>query len=123
MLSQALERFDLTMLHTILTLLGSGLSLYVMGLTGYVHEDREDPPWMQWSRRMVLGAIAMSLLWSLKFSQEKNWQPWPPEMGLIFAVVMMLAIRAVAIHLRLWRSGHYKRPLEDQRGALGRHVR
>jgi hypothetical protein len=106
MLSQALERFDLTQIHTALTLIGAGLALYVMQLTSHEHEDISDPAWLRWCRRLYLGGIALALLWSLSYSETKSWQPWPPEIGLILAVIGMLVVRAVAIHTRVWREGH-----------------
>lgn len=104
MLSKSLDSFDLTTAHTVLVLFGAALSLYVMQLTSHVEEDKVDPPWLQWGRRVCLAAIAWSLLWSLSYSTSKSWQPWPPEMALIFSLIAVLLIRVIAIHMRLRRE-------------------
>ena len=101
-----LEHVNLTVIHTFLTLFGAGFTLYVMALIGYEHEDDADPIWVQWSRRMYLGGGALALLWSLNYSETRNWQPWPPEIAFILAWVAMLAVRAIAIHARIKREGH-----------------
>lgn len=104
MLAQTLDRLDLTTAHTVLALLGAGLALYVMQLTSHVEEDRVDPVWLQWGRRLCLAAIALALLWSLSFSVTHSWQPWPPELALIIALNAIFIVRATAIHLRLRRD-------------------
>jgi len=105
----ALENFDLSGVHTALTLLGAALAIYVMALTGYEHEDEHDPVWLQWARRLVLVAMAWSCLWSLSFSESRNWQPWPPDLMMLMAMIGYLGVRASAIHARIWREGH-RRP-------------
>jgi cell division protein FtsW (lipid II flippase) len=109
MLDQALERLDLTTLHTVLTLVGALMALYVMQLTSHEREDDVDPSWLRWVRRGGLGAIALALLWSLNYSETKSWQPWPPEIALIIAIILTLIVRAAAIHARIWREGSRRR--------------
>jgi len=104
-IDRLLESFDLTVIHTILTIAGMLLAIYVMQLTSYVNEDFKDPWHIRWSRRASLAFIALALLWSLSYSQTKSWQPWPPEVALIMAIIMMMAVRAFAIHARLRRDG------------------
>lgn len=111
-IDQVLEGHDLSTLHTILTLLGFGLTLYVMQLTSHENEDISDPPWLRWGRRMALGLVALALLWSLSYSETKRWQPWPPEMMLVLGVIGIMAVRAVAIHLRIRREGRRRFPVE-----------
>lgn len=106
MLDRLLEGYDLTTLHTMLALIGAGLALYVMQLTSREHEDISDPPWLQWARRFALASIALSFLWSLIYSLQKAWQPWPPEIAVHLAIISMLAVRALAINARIWREGH-----------------
>lgn len=106
MISQVIDRMDLTTVHTILTLVGAFLALYVMQLISFEHEDIVDPAWLRWFRRIYLGGGALALLWSLDYSETKSWQPWPPEVGLILAWIGMLVGKAAAIHARIRREGH-----------------
>lgn len=104
-IDQVIEGRDLSTLHSLLTLIGAGLAIYVMQLTSHEHEDAVDPAWIRWGRRFVLGCIALAFLWSLNYAQTKSWQPWPPEIMLVLAVIGQLAVRAAAIHLRIRREG------------------
>jgi hypothetical protein len=105
-IGQALEGVDLIRAHTLLTLVGAMLAVYVMSLTSYEHEDAKDPTWLRWARRSVLAMMAWSFLWSLSYSETKNWQPWPPEILMLLSMIGYLGVRASAIHARIWREGH-----------------
>jgi len=104
-IDRLLESSDLTTLHTILTIAGMFLAVYVMQLTSYVNEDHRDSVTLRWGRRASLMFIALAFLWSLSYSQTKGWQPWPPEVALILAIITMMAVRAIAIHARIRRDG------------------
>lgn len=108
-IDRLLEGVDLSAVHTILTLAGMFLAVYLMQLTSHADEDHDDPPALKWCRRAALAAIALALLWSLSYSQTKSWQPWPPEIALIFAIIAMMGVRAVAIHARMRRQGSFYR--------------
>lgn len=101
-----LEGIDLTGLHTMLTVAGSLLAVYVMQLTHYEAEDFVDPWIVRKMRRFSLALIALAFLWSAAFSLSRQWQPWPPEILLIFAIDLALVIRMVAIWARIKRTGH-----------------
>ena len=105
MLDHLLEGRDLTVAHMILTMIGFLLAIYVMQLTSHEHEDEDDPAWLQWGRRFALTGVAGSFLWSLSYSLAKQWQPWPPEIALHLALILMLLFRALAIHARIKREG------------------
>lgn len=100
-----LEAADLTSVHTFLTIAGALLALFVMNQTSHLDEDKDDPFVVRWGNRISMGGIALALLWSLSYSQTKNWQPWPPELALIVGVIAWLAFRALAIHFHLRREG------------------
>lgn len=115
MLNQTLESLDLSTAHTVLALFGAGLAIYVMQLTSHVKEDAVDPVWLQWARRFGLALIAWCLLWSVSYSTTKSWQPWPPELGLIVALIVVLSVRAIAIRLRLQRDKSKQASIPQQR--------
>ena len=120
-LSQVLESVDLTTAHTILTLLGAAVCLYVMALTSYENEDINDPTLVRWGRRIGMGSISLALLWSLNYSMVKQWQPWPPELALIAALIFVFTNRAFAIHCKIRREG--RNHLPSERSRLSTHVR
>lgn len=105
MIDRFLEGLDLTTVHTILTIAGMFLAVYVMQLTSHVNEDHNDPLVLRWGRRASLASVALALLWSLSYSQTKGWQPWPPELALVVSVIAILGVRAIAIHARMRRDG------------------
>lgn len=117
MLDRLFEGHDLSTVHTLMALLGAGLALYVMQLTSHEHEDAADPAWLRWSRRLSLGGVAMSFLWSLSYSMTKQWQPWPPEVALHLALIGMLSVRAAAIHARIWRERNRQMVRVPSRGT------
>lgn len=109
MLEQVLDRIDqldLTRLHNVVAVLGVMMSIYVMMLTSYEHEDRDDPLWLQWARRLAFATVATGYLWTLSYSATRKWEPWPPEIMLMVGILFVVVVRAVAIHLRIWREGH-----------------
>lgn len=108
-IDRLLEGFDLTAVHTFLTIAGMLLAVYLMQLTSSVDEDHDDPWILKWARRASLASIALALLWSLSYSQTKSWQPWPPEVALILAIIGMMGVRAIAIHARIRRQGSVRR--------------
>lgn len=105
MFDRWLEGFDLTAAHTVLALLGAFLSVYVMQLTHYEAEDDVDPPALRFARRFALALMAWAMLWSLSYSETKNWQPWPAQVLTIMAADAILFIRAIAIKARIKRTG------------------
>lgn len=100
-----LEGIDLTYVHTVLCLFGALLAVYLMQLTSHEAEDGVDPPLLRWLRRLSLAAVALALLCSVLYSDARGWQPWPPHLALIVAVIMVLGIRTLAIRARIRRDG------------------
>lgn len=101
-----LEAADLTTVHTLLGLFGVLVSVYVMQLTRYEAEDAVDPWWLRGLRRIALAIMAWAFCWCLTYSENKSWQPWPPYVLTLFAIDMILLIRALAIRARIKRTGH-----------------
>ena len=98
MLDHLVESRDLTVIHSILSLVGGGLGLYVMQLVG---RDERHPPAVQWALRASLAVLTLALFWSLLYSLTKQWQPWPPEILLHFGLIVLLATWASILHKRL----------------------
>ena len=105
MINRLFEGADLTAAHTILAMAGFFLSVYVMQLTHWEAEDDVDPKPIRFIRRAVLALLAWAMLWSLSYSQDHGWQPWPAELLLMLAIDMILVIRAVSIKARIRRFG------------------
>jgi hypothetical protein len=104
-LYRTFEAANLTKMHSILAIVGALLSVYVMNLISYEHEDEVDPSWLRWVRRSGLMLVALAFGWTINYSFEHNWQPWPPEILLMVGVDLGLVVRVVAIHLRIHREG------------------
>lgn len=82
----------------VLTLFGAIVSIHVMQATSHYHEDRGDPLALQWAHRATLVALALTLLWMLTYARNKEWEPWPPVVVLLFVVDSGLVIRGVILH-------------------------
>lgn len=106
MIDRILEGIDLNGIHTMLTIFGGLLAVYVMQLTHHEAEDLVDPWIVRKFRRLSLATLSLSMLWSAYYSLSHQWQPWPPEVLLIFAIDLALVIRMVAIWARIARTGH-----------------
>jgi len=101
---QRLEGLDLSTIHTVLCLIGALLAVYQMQLISHKHEDLVDPIWLRWGRRFALLAVALSLTLLVLYADARQWQPWPPQIGLVLAVIMTLGVRILAIHARIRRD-------------------
>ncbi len=122
-INHLLDQINLVPLHTILTLFGVLISLYVMNLTSHYHEDRGDPAWLQWSHRGGLALLALTFLWMLTYGRGKDWSPWPPMVALEFIIDSMLVLRAITVHLarqHLLPRFHRYPPPNMQRAATNR---
>lgn len=106
MIERFLEGIDLNGIHLILTIFGGLLAVYVMQLTHHEAEDEVDPWVVRKFRRFSLVMLSLSMWWSAYYSLSHQWQPWPPEVLLVFAIDLALVIRMVAIWARIGRTGH-----------------
>jgi len=61
--------------------------------------------------------IALSLLWSLLYLEQKVWQPWPPVLGLVAALDFTLFVRAWTLYAR---ALHHQRPPQRLPQSVGR---
>jgi hypothetical protein len=60
---------------------------------------------------IVIGLAVIGAFWAMADprSEIRNWQPWPPDLMMLMAMIGYLGVRASAIHARIWREGH-RRP-------------
>lgn len=100
----------LSHIHLIFGLIGFFLTVYVMVFISYEREDIADPVWLQWCRRISYAVVALAMMWSLNYQVATGWGPWPPAVLLMFGLILMMAVRAAAVHLRIMREGH-RRPM------------
>lgn len=107
-IDRLLDGVDLSGLYTVLSLAGALLAVYVMQATRYEAEDQSDPPVLRNFRTAGLAILALTFLWSLTFSETRQWQPWPPALATTFAIDALLVIRIIAIRARIRRVGRYR---------------
>lgn len=107
---------DWSKLLIVLAMTGGLLSVYVMSLTSYEHEDRDDRRWIQWLRRIGHTTTAVALFYAVSYMADHRWQPWPPLIWLVIGVNISMIVRAAAIHDRIRRKGHFK----DSPAAMAR---
>jgi hypothetical protein len=104
MILNELEGADLRVLHTVATLLGCFLAVYVMQLWGTGELTKSEPHIFVQIRRFGLGALALCFLWSLLYSNQKGWQPWPPHLFIIISVDILMASTVASALLKRWRD-------------------
>jgi hypothetical protein len=119
LIDRVLSEIDLTAVHTILALSGMFLAVYVMQLTRFEGEDREDHWLIREAHRLALVLYALAMLWSLSYSETKQWQPWPSDLAAFAIVDVMLVVRLLAVWGHMRRTG--RRPWSVKRDD-GSHV-
>jgi hypothetical protein len=82
-------------IYTVVALIVAGLLVYVMQRVEVDRVSRFDSLWLQWTRRLVFTATAVSLLFSINSS---NWEF--TCLALVSAAGLILMVNAIAMHLR-----------------------
>lgn len=100
------DGLDLRSVHAIATLLGAILPIYVAQLWGRGELTKIEPPVFMHTRRWGLIALALGNVWSLLYSDQKGWQPWPPHLAIIIAIDVMLVSTVLSAAIRRWRETH-----------------
>lgn len=98
---------SLTPAFQLLAGIGGCACVFLMQLTHYEAEDKVDPPWIRNVRRLSLMLLALSLCWAAYYSTTLKWEPWPPVVGMVAALDMLIGIRIFAIRARVRRTGPY----------------
>lgn len=93
---------DLRSVHTVLTFVGVLASVFVMQSVQRLTEHGE-PSLLAWFRRLLLTLLSLAMLWSLSYSQVKQWEPWPPDVAVIAATDAIMILWAITIRLRVRR--------------------
>lgn len=83
--------------YNAVALIGVALIIYVMQKTEHDRINKIDPPSLQWFRRLAFIGSALSLCYSVV---NADWQRSLPVLLLIAAADVILAVNAVALHLR-----------------------
>lgn len=101
-LDHFLEGIDLRGVHWIASFIGVLLCVYAMQKwsDGVIAGD-DKFPWVNWTRRVALWMVALSLLWAMFYEgYHQAWQPWAPDLAIILAVDLFLGAGLVASYMR-----------------------
>lgn len=95
-----LESRNLASLYAFLALVGVVLCLVVMQEIWHDPVSSWDPLPLRWLRRLSLALVALVLLWSVSYLLRKDWQPWPPMLGMVAVLDLWLAVQAAILWVR-----------------------
>ena len=104
-IERILEGWDMSYALMFLAMLGFFLSVYVNQLTHYEAEDQNDPAFIRIMRSIAYLMLAWGFLWTMGYAYERDWQPWPPLILILFAIDIILFNRALAIKAHIRRIG------------------
>lgn len=115
------SRVDTSMIFTILCIYGGLAAIYVMQKTRYEAENQHDPKWIRVVYTISTASLAWAMFWCVTYAYEHSWQPWPPEIFLVFALDVKLTMRLLAMRARVKRTGpYYNAPSMEARRASRR---
>jgi hypothetical protein len=98
MIIQAIDDQNFYGLFAVLSFIGSALCIYVMQQTWHDGASQLDPTPIRWLRRITMALIALAMCWNPLYMATMNYKPWPSMVGLVAAIDLMLAIRAVTLY-------------------------
>lgn len=99
LLDRILNGIDLSAVHGVLTFIGLFATVYVMQLS-HLSIAAQQPQWLQILSRVGLVFLAWGMLWSLSFSFQKDWEPWPPQLLVYLAVDIIMVSRATMLRMK-----------------------
>lgn len=94
-----LETMNLLPALYVLAFGGVLLAVYVMQ-TSWISLELGENVFVKNMRRASLVTLALSMMWTILYSERTGWQPWPSQVGVIFAADLMLAVRAIGLYAR-----------------------
>lgn len=118
MLFSWIEQFDLSGVHILATLVGMLLSVYASQAMWQDPESNRDCWMIRYGRRTTYPLLALALLWALDYAHVKGLPPWPPNVAIIMAIDVIVAMRIWALRLRQKEiaARGWSRPLGVDRG-------
>lgn len=91
LLDTMFDGVNLRAIHYLANLIGAGLALYVMQLWTVGSLSTLNDCWLSRQiRRLALWLLILAMLWSLGYSDAKDWSPWPSDVACILAVDLFL---------------------------------
>jgi len=108
--SSILDGVDLSSVHWFACLFGAIFSVWVSQLWSTGSIKFENDCWFsRHARRIALTVLALSMLWSLAYSTNKGWEPWPPDLiGLLAVDFFLLSTIIISVKRQInasdWRS-------------------
>lgn len=114
-----IDHADLTGVHIFGTLFGMLLAIYASHAMWQDDESRRDCRIVRYGRRVMYPLLALAFLWALDYSNVKGWVPWPPNVAIILAIDLIIAMRIISLRHRrreIERRG-WSRPLGIDHGA------
>lgn len=97
---RALEVMDLLPALYFLGFGGVILSVYVMQTSWIINSEIGENVYIKNMRRASLVTVALAMMWTILYSENTGWQPWPSQVGIMFAVDLMLGARALALYTK-----------------------
>ena len=117
MLTNWLLDFDLVPAFVATSLVGVVLCIRVMLEIAHERIGAQDHPLVRVLRRAGLLAVALALLESLVFGNDKAWQPWPSHLMLVTGLDIWLAGIVVSAYARSKKQPDHR----DLVGLLRQH--
>ena len=90
----------LTIIYMIGAFIGAFSCVYLMQMSGQSVADRMDPGWLRRLRRCGYTSVALSLLYGANFVAKEDTAPWLPNVMLVWAVSLSLAVAIIAVRRR-----------------------
>lgn len=113
-----LEAQNLTTAYVLITLIGVCLAVVAMQVSWNEAVSRGiDPPSAMNLRRLSFVLIALAMLWSLNYAEQKGWQPWPPLLAIVAALDLYFAV-LIGLILRKSRAAWHEAPGLQRHGTV-----
>lgn len=90
---------NLTPLHVGLSIIGGLIALYAMQLAARDMIGRGENSCVRWLRRAGYCLTGAGMWWAASYGLEQGWQPWPPNVAILFGVDMIMAASVFGGHL------------------------
>lgn len=75
---------------------GAILCVFVSSLSVHGQIGANDSGSLRLGRRLSILIIALAMLWSVAYANEKSWQPWPGDLMIRLGIDLWLIVVAVS---------------------------